>query len=208
MDDAKSKNAQDPKTPAPAKKPTPPKAPVEAKIVLRGNKVMMHHLFASDVKDCLKNVSYTPNQPSLQPVPHKHFFHNIDTRGRKVTQSSMIMNHYHDVTWGMDPETGKMFAKSGPAMRIGTQRYEDGTVETMPEQVHWLDRRKKPQYDDHSHTWEYIDSEEFTANGLEARREHNRNELAAQGVNVNPTVKPLQNAVPFTKDDPATIRES
>lgn len=179
----------------------PPKAPVQAQDRMKGDKVILHRLFESDIQNCLKNVSYTPKQPDLRPMPHKHFFHTCDSRGRKLSVSSMIMNHYHDITWGIDPDTGTLWCKSGPALQMVTKRYEGGMSETVPEQPSWSDFKNKVQKDEHVHVWEYVDSEQFTANGLEARRKADREEIGPV------SVQPMQTAKPFTAADPARIDE-
>ena len=188
--------------------PQAPVQEVQPQIQLKGQRKLQHHLFESDVRDCKKNVSYMPKQPRLEPMPHKHFFHTIDNRGRKLHVSSMSNGHYHDVTWKMNPATGVMEAEAGPAKKLATRRYEDGTSETVPEDVQWQDVKGNIFKDDHKHVWTYIDTEEFTASSLDARREQNRADMAKMGVNMNPTVKAMQTPVPITEADGVTIRES
>lgn len=178
--------------------PTQPAQPRTANVRIRGEKVLQHHLFESDVKNCLKNVSYNPKEPRLEGVPHKHFFHTIDSRGRRLSESSIILNHFHKIEWGMDTDTGDLYAKSGPAMRMATIHHDDGNTEVMPERVGWKSRGKT-QYDEHTHEWTYVDTEEFTPNSLEARRKSNRDEIGAV------MVQPIQTAEPFNANDPATI---
>lgn len=192
---------------APTQKPAAAGSQVQPNFQMKGTKKLHHHLFASDVVACKKNVSYVPKNPDLQPLEHKHFFHTMDMRGRKLHVSSFSGAHYHDMTWSIDPETGNLIAKSGPPMRMTTNRFEDGTFETVPEQVHWLDKRNKPTFDTHTHEWEYIVTEEFTAQSVEAQRTANRADLEANGVNTTPTVQPIQTAKPLTAEDGVTIRE-
>lgn len=179
-------------------------APVATKMVMKGERKMLHHLFASDVVDCLKNVSYTPRQPKLEPMPHKHFFHTVDNRGRRLTTCSMANGHYHEVTWRTD-EHGNLVAESGPAIHKVTQSYEDGSHEVVDAPVEWQGIKGKVYKDNHRHEWEYIDSEEFTSKSVAAIRESNREELAATGV--TPDARPMQTPRPITHEDGVTIRE-
>lgn len=185
-------------------------SPPRPQIQMRGQKVLQHHRFESTVENCLKNVSYTPNQPKLEPIPHKHWFHSIDSRGRKLSQCSMALNHYHNVEWGMDPETGKLYAKSGPAMHLKTYRQEDGTSEVVPEQVSWPGRKDpktgkhRLHLDEHVHTWEYHDTEEFTPASMDRQKQHHREEMTRE-MGGGVTVKAMQTPEPFNAADPATI---
>lgn len=181
------------------------KSPAPPRMVMKGERKMVHHLFASSIEDCLKNVSYVPKKPELKPMPHKHFFHSVDNRGRRLTTSSMANGHFHEVTWESDPETGDLRAKSGPALHKVTVQFEDGTFEVQDLPVEWKDARGKVYRDDHQHEWEYLDSEEFTAKSVAALREANREELDASGV--SPEAKPMQQARPITHQDGVTIRE-
>lgn len=199
MEETKGKQPAASKGKAQDKDPKQQPAEVKPKDVMKGNRVLIHRLFESSVTDCLKNVSYQPKKPKLEEVPHKHFFHTIDSRGKKLTQSSILLNHYHNMEWGMDPETGELYAKSGPPMRMTVRKLEGGEEERVEEQVHWMDNKGKAHMDKHTHTWEYMDSEEFTANSMEARRKEQR---------ITTTASPLQTAEPFNASDPATIREA
>lgn len=181
----------------------PPAAP---RMVMRGERKMVHHLFSSTVEDCLKNVSYTPKKPKLEPLPHKHFFHTCDNRGRRLTTCSMSNGHFHEVTWESDPQTGELRAKSGPALRKETRNFDDGTSEVVDSEVGWPDARGKLHMDSHTHEWEYVHSEEFSAKDVDALRQANKEGLVAQGVHAG-DVKPMQNARPLTQEDGVTIRE-
>lgn len=206
MDNNKGKT-----TPAKTKNPTPatqaqPAANITPKLVMKGERVFQHHLFLSDVAKCKKNTSYEPDQPMLVDMEHKHVFHTIDSKGRKQLISSHALGHFHMMMWGIDGE-GNLYAKSGPALKKVAKHLRDGSTQMVDSPIFWTDLQDNRFNDDHNHEWEYQHSEEFTAKSLANQRKANQEELLEQGVDPNQTARPLQQAAPFTSDDPATIRE-
>lgn len=190
----------------PAKNAAEPAPKVIPKITMKGERVLQHHLFYSNITDCKKNVSYEPDHPKLEPMPHKHVFHTIDSKGRKQDTSSHCLGHFHMMTWGVDGE-GNLYAKSGPALRKVAKHLRDGSTQMVDSPIVWMDIHDNRHVDDHEHTWEYRETEEFTAKSLARMRQENQEELKQHGVDPNQTARPLQHAEPFTADDPATIRE-
>lgn len=206
MDENKPTQGEKPKARQTQKKTEAQAEPVAPRVVMRGERKMLHHLFASSVTDCKKNVSYQPKSPKLEDMPHKHFFHSVDNRGRRLTTCSMSNGHFHEVSWSVDPATGELIAKSGPALRKETIPYEDGSHEVVDAPVGWADKKGKVHYDTHTHEWEYVQSEEFTAKDIDALRQSNKEGLAATGVTAD-QLKPMQAARPMTHEDGITIRE-
>ena len=179
---------------------------VVPKITMKGERVFQHHLFLSDVAKCKKNTSYEPDQPMLVDMEHKHVFHTIDSKGRKQLISSHALGHFHQMSWGMDSE-GNLYAKSGPALRKVAKHLRDGSVQMVDSPIFWTDLQDQRYNDEHTHSWEYQHTEEFTAKSLASQRKANQEELIENGVDPNQTPRPLQQAAPFTSDDPAVIRE-
>lgn len=206
---------ENPPAPAPQKPQQPPRAtapapsgPKKPNIRLRQNMTFEHHLFGSDVKDCLKNTSYKRWQPDLHKVPHKHFFHTRDMRGKALNKSSHACGHYHIMQWRMDPATGNLLAASGPALRDASVKLEDGSRETRPEECTWMDKKKKIFRDDHQHEWEYLGTDILSPGILKHNREANQEEAAGYGVDVNAQVRPMGQARPLTAADGFTVRDA
>lgn len=185
----------------------PAPGPRKPNIRLRQNMTFEHHLFGSDVQNCLKNTSYKKYHPELREVPHKHFFHTKDMRGKSLNKSSHACGHYHVMTWRMDPQTGDLIAESGIALRDATIRYEDGSRETRPEECTWSNKKREIQRDNHRHSWTYLGTDILSPGILKQNREANQEEAASYGVNVNAGVKPMAQARPFTAEDGITVRE-
>ena len=197
-----------PKTTAPVnpRVPVASQAPVKPNIRLRQNMTFEHHLFESDVQDCLKNTSYKKWQPELRSIPHKHFFHTKDMRGKSLTKSSHACGHYHHMTWTMDAN-GNLVAKSQEALRDASFKYEDGSRAIRPEECTWRDKKGKVTTDAHTHVWTYLGTDILSPGILKNNREQSQEEAAGYGVNVNTNIKPMGQARPLTEADGITVRE-
>lgn len=176
-------------------------ADTKPKIISRANSAFEHHLFESDIQDLQKNVSYEPYKPSLKPIPHKHFFHSKDNRGRALHISTHMGGHYHEVTWEVDAK-GNLIAKSGPPMRMVTIKRKDGSTIQQPQRVFWANLDGDNEKDDHTHKWRYVGSDTLSPNILNRGRQENRAQLAAEGFDVTQArVKPLGQGRHLTEED-------
>lgn len=184
------------------------KQEAQPKIRLRANVEFEHHLFESDVKNCKKNVSYKKFHPDLRDIPHKHFFHSKDQRGKSLIRCTSASGHYHECTMSMDKE-GNLIVKSGPAMMDVTKKMRDGTNKTVQQQSRWETSSEQEPHlvDAHEHTWVYSGSDILSPNILERTRSRNRQEMEGEGHQVSQMVKPLAQPRPITADDGIEIRE-
>lgn len=54
-----------------------------------------HDLYKLKVASLVRNASYNESQPIFENVEHCHYFHSIDSRGRKMETSSKVGGHFH-----------------------------------------------------------------------------------------------------------------
>jgi hypothetical protein len=181
---------------------------VKPNIFLRKDAVFQHHLFKSDIQDCLKNVSYKKFEPDLRKIPHKHFYHSVNPQGKALDRCSNACGHWHRVTWQMDKATGNLIAISGPAMRDATRQLKNGLKKSAPEECTWSDVEGRITKDDHTHEWTYEGTDVLSPSILERGRALTREQALEQGVDLSlPKVKPMGQARPFSDEDGVSIAE-
>lgn len=148
--------------------------------VFRSQTTLHHDLFLlspeSMLKDIRLNKEGIPDREETVAVKHQHFFHTIDSAGRKQDTCSPIGGHFHVMevidNGPNDPPTVKCV--SGP-MRWGIKRV-NGKNKKVPVPAN--------EYDDHTHDITYVQSEMITprkANAEAAKVQANvaRTEAAA-----------------------------
>jgi hypothetical protein len=56
-----------------------------------------HDLFRLKIATFTRNASYNENNPIYEHIEHTHFYHSIDSRGRRMDFSSKVGGHFHRV---------------------------------------------------------------------------------------------------------------
>lgn len=124
--------------------------------VFRQTQTLHHDLFILTPERMLKDVSLQKDgEPeSLVPVQHQHFFHTIDSQGRKLTYCSPIGGHFHEIEVIDQGEGQPPLVKciSGPlkwAMKKKGGKFRRVTVPAN-------------DFDNHTHDMQYLQSEKIT----------------------------------------------
>ncbi len=73
------------------------KEPIQ-KRVIAGTQDIHHDLYKLEVAKMKKNLSFRTDEENWQEIEHCHFFHSVDSAGRKQFQTNAVGNHYHKVT--------------------------------------------------------------------------------------------------------------
>ena len=165
------------------------------KLMYRGSVEFRHDLFKLGISTMLKNVSYKKFEPDLHKVPHVHFFHSHDMKGKKLLHSASVGGHFHEVTveWNEDPTTGELSIKSmkcGPPLRTAQRRLKKGGVKSVIEPVRFetgeddtfdeagdvVEGRAVTtyEYDRHVHDIEYMGSEMLSPEKLKRQQESDK----------------------------------
>lgn len=125
----------------------------------RGTKEIDHDLFKLLPAEMLKNVSINPETPDLQKATHVHFFHTVDSNGKKQLRSASVGGHFHDVEVIEDPNGGVPKLKISPA-KIAVRKKVRGvaTIVSEPVRVYKDPHSEDAIVDDHTHDYEYVNS--------------------------------------------------
>jgi hypothetical protein len=149
------KNAAKPQAPALKKlEDVVAAAPSTARArVFKGSIVMVHDLFKLLLSTMVKDVGFNPEKPVRQEIEHVHFFHTIDSNGRKQLYSNAVGGHFHACT--VVETDGVPEIKIGPPLKAVRKKVRGGWV-TAHEAIRCGD-----EVDNHTHAVEYIRSEEI-----------------------------------------------
>lgn len=104
--------------------------------------VLDHDLYKLEVANAVKNISFS-DIPNLVNAEHVHFFHSIDSNGRKQETCTTIAGHCHQMIL-VSPATDKSPAiyKCGPAVVAGFKRVQGRHVRyyhSIPNDTHTHD---------------------------------------------------------------------
>ena len=131
-----------------AKKPAVKKVAKQTRRVLKGSETVFHDLYKLESSVMRKNVSYT-KIPVLEPIEHCHWFHSVDSNGKKLDRTHAVGGHYHKIE--LKEIDGELTATCGPAIySIVSPNSPNGK------------RELSPDYDQHTHRVSYIRSEQVT----------------------------------------------
>lgn len=134
-----------------AKKETeqPAKAAPEIERVYIGSQQIDHDLYKLKSSIMKTNVSWT-QQPRYVEAEHCHFFHSVDSDGRRQTHSVAIGGHFHEMMM-IKPARGKAPAvyRCGPPVK---------EVRRLGDNGKWVKGYERLKHDDHVHDVEYINS--------------------------------------------------
>lgn len=167
---------------------------LKTKLSWKGSREFRHDLFKLELATMRKNTSYKKFHPALEPVPHVHFFHSHDMKGRENIHCQAVGGHFHEVTseWGEEPD-GTPFIKStkcGPALRQVQKRTRGGKMKTVIEPVKWAmgdaaiddsdeDSVTGYETDEHTHKVVYHGSELISPERIRQSQEGDKAKLAA-----------------------------
>ena len=131
---------------------TTAKSTPKTKRVLKGETTIFHDLYRLEIGITKKNVSFTKHK-ILEPVPHKHWYHNIDTDGKKQQYCCPTAGHFHEIITSKDAD-GNLVAECGPALKFQMVRDELGRQRRAAVEC--------PDHEKHTHEVTYMQSEELT----------------------------------------------
>lgn len=83
----------------------------------RGTDEIDHDLFKLETSVMKKNMSYLSDSPYYNYVEHCHFFHTVDSSGKKQEHSTAVGGHFHSVAVNNNAN-GIPTVIVGPAMRM------------------------------------------------------------------------------------------
>jgi hypothetical protein len=157
-----------------ASRPTPkqttpnPKVNPPTNLTLKGNRKAWHHLFKSDIKPLMKNISFKKGAPRIERIDHGHIFHSVNSQMKPQEFSSTVGGHFHKIEWVTGPD-GKPMVKSvsGPLHYIYRKSPHGQKRKMVP--VEFLDQtgeEEKMIKDAHTHVFGYIHSEELQEKAL------------------------------------------
>lgn len=138
------------------------------KRVWKGSQTFVHDLYRLEVSTCLRNQSYKMGDPIIEKIEHKHFFHSVDRKGKKLTRSTITADHFHDIEVELN-KAGEITAiKCGPAKRVteklvGPENFRKRvkSVES-PSWIKHANEGIETITDEHTHEITYVTSEELS----------------------------------------------
>jgi hypothetical protein len=172
-----------------------------------------HDVFVSDQQEAMRDISYQYLKPEIVKVPHKHIFHSHSNAGKKLSRTGAMAGHWHDVIHGVDPKTGEIFAKCGPAMQEVTEISQTGRTYTKIQQV-TFEREitsgvnagaTERLTDDHTHELVYLGSEELSPLGIQKDLEKQKVEAQAYGISLGEGSVKDTTPAPLTAADGVTM---
>ena len=116
---------------------------------VRGDEEVWHDLIRLEVASPRRNISFhedAAKNPIWETIPHKHFYHTVDSDGKPQAYATPANGHTHKVEIVGKDESGKPIVKVGPAIVI------------VKKEVFNLNTTK---LDQHTHEASYIHSEKF-----------------------------------------------
>lgn len=199
--------------PQASKAPAKAAGPVMAMPRNRHEISFRHDVFKSDIKKCLKNMSYEHLKFEKLEVEHVHIFHSHKNDGRRLTRTNSSNGHWHNVEHIVDEHTGATRAVCGPPMHEVTKVSETGRTFTVVEQVSFAEEitvgeaagQKRTHVDDHRHELIYIGSEELSPAGIASALKEQRALAAAMGMNLDPSAVKDNSPKPMNPGDGASI---
>lgn len=190
------------------------RAPV--KIRNRHDVSFRHDCFKSSAEECFRNFSYEFLKPKLERIQHMHVYHSHNNSGKVLTRTGSACNHWHDVKTYIHPETGEPFAECGPPMHEVTEVTQTGRTVKRVEQVSFDEEimtgpdagKIKRLVDDHTHTMEYLGSEELTPAGITKELRSQQAEAAAMGIVLGSGSVTDKSPAPLVPSDGVTMVEA
>lgn len=82
--------------------------------ILEKEEDVYHDLYSLDTALTKKDVSYNEGKPIYIDTPHRHFYHTVDSDGKKLTYSSPSSGHMHEVLIEYNEQGEPVSVKCGP----------------------------------------------------------------------------------------------
>jgi len=96
------------------------------KRIIRGEQDIHHDLYRLELAVTVKNISFSA-KPKWEDIPHKHFFHNINSDGKPQDKSCPTANHFHYIV--VDSSNGELSAECSEPYTMGIV---DGKKKAIP----------------------------------------------------------------------------
>lgn len=124
--------------------------------VYAGNMELDHDLFKLEVAPMMKDLSWS-DIPNYVQVEHCHFYHTIDSSGRKLLESSSVGGHFHEMF--LTEQQGKApSVVCGPPVKYVLKKVA-GRWKKVTEQI---------KADSHVHNVKYVSSEKVQLRKMNA----------------------------------------
>lgn len=139
-----------------------------------------HDLFKCEISKMRKNVSYKPFEPQLEEVPHTHFFHSVDMKGRKQKYTNSVGGHFHEITvdWTKTGPDGGPLVKCGPALREVQTKLRNGAMKTEIAKIRFATLEEGVfEHDEHTHQVSYLNSEIISPAKIRAQQEEDKSKV-------------------------------
>lgn len=166
-------------------------------------------VFMAEEATCYKNISFQKLKPQFEPMIHKHVCRNVDSKGRRQTETQSQCGHWHPVVFTVDEKTGKPKAICQPPIHEVTRITESGRVVRSIEPI--VFRREKNNgeieniVDDHVHEMRYLFSEEISRQAIKDKLAADREEATNQGIGFSSEHVRSFVPAPLTPEDGYTL---
>ncbi len=127
--------------------------------VYKSTQTVDHDLFKLKVAKMIKNAGYNEEAPLIQAIEHTHFFHTVDSSGKRQTTSTATGGHHHSVVVVQGPNGVPTLEVSGPMRWV--KKKSRGQWKRIEEPV-TIGKGDGAEADNHAHEVEYCGSERIT----------------------------------------------
>lgn len=154
-------------------------ASAQPKIRIRNQQVIVHHLFKTMISKFLKDLSFGSENMRIDQIEHVHHYHSVNSMGHAQKYTTMVGGHFHEVHWNVDPATGDIVAKCGPALKKVVKNTPRGT-KTSVEPLKFYNKEHDQHFvDDHTHEITYVGSDELSIANIQNIQNRNAQFMAA-----------------------------
>ena len=122
---------------------------VSIKRKFKGEEEIYHDLFCLEETETIKDVGWNPQRPLIEKFNHKHFYHTVDSDGKKQTHCTPSLGHTHEVKVVGTEEDGSPKIEIGPAVVVMKKKM--GGKQSLPY-----------KFDNHTHESRYMYSEKLS----------------------------------------------
>lgn len=166
-------------------------------------------VFMAEEATCYKNISFKKLQPQFEPMIHKHVCRNVDSKGRRQTETQSQCGHWHPVVFTVDQATGRPKAICQPPIHEVTRITESGRVVRSIEPIVFRREKNNGQIedivDDHVHEMRYMFSEELSRQMIKDKLAADREEAGSQGIGFSSADVKSFVPAPLTPEDGYTL---
>lgn len=96
--------------------PAPAGSSTKQKRNLQKTERVFHDLFRLDLANTKKDVGINPEKPIWEVIPHKHFYHTVNSDGKTLKTSAPTAGHYHEVIVESDADGNFTKVECGPPL--------------------------------------------------------------------------------------------